>query len=68
MIVNPFFDRLALLAGEQGMEKLSRAAILVFGLGGVGSWAAEALVRSGIGRIGIIDYDIICASNVNRQA
>jgi tRNA A37 threonylcarbamoyladenosine dehydratase len=66
--VNPLFDRLALLTGEQGLEKLSRARVLVFGLGGVGSWAAEALVRSGIGKIGIIDFDLVCASNVNRQA
>jgi tRNA A37 threonylcarbamoyladenosine dehydratase len=66
--VNPLFDRLALLTGEQGLEKLSRARVLVFGLGGVGSWAAEALVRSGIGIIGIIDFDLIYASNVNRQA
>jgi tRNA A37 threonylcarbamoyladenosine dehydratase len=66
--VNPLFDRLALLTGEQGLEKLSRARVLVFGLGGVGSWAAEALVRSGVGKIGIIDNDLVCASNVNRQA
>jgi tRNA A37 threonylcarbamoyladenosine dehydratase len=65
--VNPLFDRLALLTGEQGLEKLVRAKALVFGLGGVGSWAAEALVRSGIGTIGIVDSDIIRASNVNRQ-
>jgi len=67
MGVNPIFERLSLLTGEENLEKLSKTSALVFGLGGVGSWAAEALVRSGIGKIGIIDNDIICASNVNRQ-
>ena len=66
-MINPIFERLTLLTGEQGLEKLSRTRVLVFGAGGVGSWAAEALVRSGIGKIGIIDNDTICASNINRQ-
>jgi len=61
------FERLALLAGEEGLEKLANTSVLVFGAGGVGSFAAEALVRSGIGKIGIIDHDTICASNINRQ-
>ena len=61
------FQRLELITGKEGLEKLKNAKVLVFGLGGVGSWAAEALVRSGIGKIGIIDSDTICASNVNRQ-
>jgi tRNA A37 threonylcarbamoyladenosine dehydratase len=63
----PIFERLALLIGNEGIEKLSCTKVLVFGVGGVGSWAAEALVRSGIGKIGIIDNDTVCASNVNRQ-
>jgi len=62
-----FFERLALLTGKDGSEKLKKTNALVFGAGGVGSWAAEALVRCGIGKIGIIDNDVICASNVNRQ-
>ncbi|MDR0464822.1 MAG: tRNA threonylcarbamoyladenosine dehydratase [Treponema sp.] len=66
-MINPLFERLALLTGNEGLEKLKKTSVLVFGLGGVGSWAAEALVRSGIGKIGIIDSDIICASNINRQ-
>jgi tRNA A37 threonylcarbamoyladenosine dehydratase/predicted adenine nucleotide alpha hydrolase (AANH) superfamily ATPase len=61
------FQRLELITGKEGLEKLKNTKVLVFGLGGVGSWAAEALVRSGIGKIGIIDFDTICASNVNRQ-
>jgi len=64
---NIIFDRLSLLVGEEGIKKLSNTTLLVFGAGGVGSWAAEALVRSGIGKIGIIDNDTICTSNVNRQ-
>jgi len=66
-MVHPMFQRLALIAGPKAMEKLASASVLVFGLGGVGSWCAEALVRSGIGKIGIADYDTVCVSNVNRQ-
>jgi tRNA A37 threonylcarbamoyladenosine dehydratase/predicted adenine nucleotide alpha hydrolase (AANH) superfamily ATPase len=62
-----FLERLQLLTGGTGLEKISQKRVLVFGAGGVGSWAAEALVRSGIGKIGIIDNDSICASNINRQ-
>ncbi|MCL1836519.1 MAG: tRNA threonylcarbamoyladenosine dehydratase [Treponema sp.] len=65
--IDPLFQRLALITGEAVLEKLWRTAVLVFGLGGVGSWCAEALVRSGVGRIGIVDCDTVCASNVNRQ-
>jgi len=61
------FQRLELITGKEALEKLKNTKVLVFGLGGVGSWAAEALVRSGIGKIGIIDSDAVCASNVNRQ-
>jgi tRNA A37 threonylcarbamoyladenosine dehydratase len=61
------FNRISLLIGDKGLEKLKDSNVLVFGAGGVGSWAAEALVRSGIGKIGIIDNDVICASNINRQ-
>ncbi|MDR2729994.1 MAG: tRNA threonylcarbamoyladenosine dehydratase [Treponema sp.] len=64
---NQIFDRLELLTGGDGLEKLSKTKVLVFGAGGVGSWAAEALVRSGIGKIGVIDFDAVCASNINRQ-
>jgi len=61
------FDRTSLLVGEEAIKKLSKTSVLVFGAGGVGSWASEALVRSGIGKIGIIDNDVVCASNINRQ-
>jgi len=67
MTVNPSFQRLAMLAGTEALEKLGRTSVLVFGTGGVGSWCAEALVRSGIGKIGIVDFDTVCVSNINRQ-
>jgi tRNA A37 threonylcarbamoyladenosine dehydratase/predicted adenine nucleotide alpha hydrolase (AANH) superfamily ATPase len=65
--VPSFFQRLALLTGTDALEKLKQTNVIIFGVGGVGSWCAEALVRSGIGKIGIADYDTVNASNVNRQ-
>jgi tRNA A37 threonylcarbamoyladenosine dehydratase len=65
--VNPFFQRLALVTGEAALDRLEKTHVHVFGLGGVGSWTAEALVRSGIGRISIIDSDLVCITNINRQ-
>jgi tRNA A37 threonylcarbamoyladenosine dehydratase len=62
-----FFQRLALITGVEALEKLACTNVLVFGLGGVGSWCAEALVRSGVGKIGIVDFDTVSASNINRQ-
>lgn len=61
------FDRAARLFGENGMARLSRAHVMVFGMGGVGSYAAEALVRSGVGRLTLVDFDSVCVTNVNRQ-
>jgi tRNA A37 threonylcarbamoyladenosine dehydratase len=52
---------------ETILSRLSSATVAVIGLGGVGSWAAEALVRSGVGNIVLIDLDDICISNTNRQ-
>jgi len=60
--------RLSLITGEESIKKLHQTSVIVFGLGGVGSWCAEALVRSGIGKIGIVDYDTVDESNINRQA
>lgn len=65
-MLNPF-SRTELLYGREAMEKLSQSRVAVFGIGGVGSYAAEALVRSGIGTIDIIDNDKVCPSNINRQ-
>ena len=61
------FSRTALIFGEKAIEKLSATRVIVFGLGGVGGYALEALVRSGIGAIDIVDDDVICDSNINRQ-
>jgi tRNA A37 threonylcarbamoyladenosine dehydratase len=66
-IPNPRFQRLALLTGMDAVEALARRRVIVFGLGGVGSWCAEALVRSGIGELDIVDSDTVCITNINRQ-
>lgn len=61
------FSRLELLIGEQGIELLSTAKILLCGIGGVGSWTAEMLIRAGVGNLTIVDFDTIEISNLNRQ-
>ena len=61
------FDRTARLLGDEGIARLTASRVLVVGVGGVGSHAAEALVRSGVGTIGLVDYDRVCVTNVNRQ-
>jgi tRNA A37 threonylcarbamoyladenosine dehydratase len=54
--------------GENALARLAETSVSVFGLGGVGSWAAEALVRSGIGHLMLVDSDSVCVTNINRQA
>jgi tRNA A37 threonylcarbamoyladenosine dehydratase len=61
------FQRLSLLTGAGVLAALEKTRVIVFGLGGVGGWCAEALARSGIGRIDIVDSDRICVTNINRQ-
>jgi tRNA A37 threonylcarbamoyladenosine dehydratase len=61
------FHRLELLVGSAGRARLAAASVAVFGLGGVGSYAAEALVRGGVGRLTLIDFDTIDITNLNRQ-
>lgn len=61
------FTRTRLLLGDEGMERLRRARVAVFGLGGVGGFVVEALARSGIGALELIDNDTISLSNLNRQ-
>lgn len=61
------FYRTSLLLGEDGVEALNRSRVILFGVGGVGSFCAEALVRSGIGRITLVDMDLIDRTNLNRQ-
>ena len=61
------FQRAELLLGTQMMERIARQRVIIFGVGGVGSWCAEGLVRSGIRQLTIVDNDCVCLSNVNRQ-
>jgi tRNA A37 threonylcarbamoyladenosine dehydratase len=61
------FGGLARLSGAGGLQRLLQASVCVVGLGGVGSWAAESLARSAVGRITLVDLDDVCVSNVNRQ-
>lgn len=61
------FDRMGRLVGDDIMKKLFSTHVMVIGLGGVGSWCAESLARSGVGRITLIDFDEICITNTNRQ-
>ncbi len=61
------FMRSALLLGREGMSRLFRASVLLFGVGGVGSFAAEALARAGIGCLSLVDADEVSESNINRQ-
>ena len=61
------FGGIARLVGKEGAERLRRSHVCVIGIGGVGSWAAEALARSGIGQITLVDLDDVCVSNANRQ-
>ena len=62
-----FSDRTAALIGEEGIEKLRSARVAVFGIGGVGGYVAEALARSGVGHIDLIDSDVVTETNINRQ-
>ena len=61
------FSRTAAVIGEDGIDKLSRSRVAVFGVGGVGGYVCEALARSGVGEIDIFDMDTVSLSNINRQ-
>ena len=61
------FARTEMLLGSAGVEHLGRCSIAVFGIGGVGSYAAEALARAGVGRLTLVDHDVIDVTNINRQ-
>ena len=61
------FTRTELLIGEQGIQKLQNASVAIFGVGGVGSFTAEALARSGVGTFYLYDHDDVSLSNINRQ-
>lgn len=61
------FCRTELLIGEEGIEKLHNSKVIVFGIGGVGSFVVEALTRAGVGNLILVDNDTVCISNLNRQ-
>jgi tRNA A37 threonylcarbamoyladenosine dehydratase len=67
MAVNPVLQRMQLLTGAPALKRLGECRVAIFGIGGVGSWAAEALARSGVGRLTLVDNDVVCVTNVNRQ-
>lgn len=67
-IEKAILNRTTLLVGDSAMERIATTRVIIFGVGGVGSWCAESLVRSGIRQITIVDSDRVCITNVNRQA
>jgi tRNA A37 threonylcarbamoyladenosine dehydratase len=66
-IDSAIFRRSELLLGEETMERIAQKRVIIFGVGGVGSWCAESLVRSGIRQLTIVDSDRVCITNINRQ-
>ena len=66
-IEDAIFRRSELLLGNETMERIAQTRVIIFGVGGVGSWRAESLVRSGIRRLTIVDSDRVCITNINRQ-
>ena len=64
---SPIFQRTELLVGSEAMERLAEKRVILFGVGGVGSWCAESLIRSGIRHLTMVDADRVCTSNINRQ-
>jgi tRNA A37 threonylcarbamoyladenosine dehydratase len=67
MIMEEFFSRSEALLGAEGLDRLRNVRVIIFGVGGVGSWCAEALVRTGLTHLTIVDGDTVQPSNVNRQ-
>lgn len=63
----PQFERTHILLGDEGLRKLASRHVFLAGLGGVGSYCAEALARAGIGRLTLVDHDVVAPSNINRQ-
>jgi len=64
---NNFKTRTSLIVGEEGIEKLKNSNVIIFGVGGVGSFAAEAIARAGVGNLTIVDFDDVDITNINRQ-
>ena len=65
--MDAIFRRSELLLGHEAMERIAQKRVIIFGVGGVGSWCAESLVRSGIRQLTIVDSDRVCITNINRQ-
>ena len=65
--MNDLLNRTEMLIGKEALSLLSKKTVAVFGLGGVGSYAAEAIARSGVGKILLVDNDVVSKSNINRQ-
>lgn len=69
--MNNFYEnmthRTVMVIGEKALEQLSKTRVIIFGVGGVGSWCAESLIRSGLADLTMVDSDIICPTNINRQ-
>ena len=66
-IEHAIFRRLELLLGDEAMSRIAEKRVIIFGVGGVGSWCAESLIRSGIRNLTIVDSDRVCITNINRQ-
>ncbi len=64
---NPLFERTHILIGDTGIERLQNSHVFLAGMGGVGSYTAEALARMGIGKLTLVDHDVVSGSNLNRQ-
>ena len=64
---NSLFNRTELLLGKEAMQRISSKRVIIFGVGGVGSWCAECLVREGIEHLTLVDSDVVCVTNCNRQ-
>src|ERR1035437_8328302 len=63
----PQFERTQILIGDEGISRLASRQVFVAGMGGVGSYCTEALARAGIGRLTLLDHDVVVVSNINRQ-
>ena len=61
------FQRTRMLIGDEAVQALGRAKVLVFGVGGVGGYVCDALARAGVGRIDVVDKDVVDITNINRQ-
>ena len=66
-MAQPSVSRTELLIGKEGLDILNNAKVVVFGVGGVGSFTVEALTRAGVGNLVLVDDDTVCLTNLNRQ-